>query len=54
MGRGGMVRTLPLKKRLAKEMRRAWAVPTWVIARTNRRVRFSNKRRHWRRAKIKP
>ena len=49
-----MVRTLSLKKKLAKEMRRAWAVPIWVIARTNRRVRFSNRRRHWRRAKIKP
>ncbi|HIQ29087.1 MAG TPA: 50S ribosomal protein L39e [Candidatus Caldiarchaeum subterraneum] len=49
-----MVRTYTLKKKLAKEMRRAWPVPTWVIARTNRNVRFSYRRRHWRRAKIKP
>ncbi|MEM3031663.1 MAG: 50S ribosomal protein L39e [Nitrososphaerota archaeon] len=49
-----MVKVLPLKKRLARELRRAWPVPTWVIARTRRDVRFSNRRRSWRRSRIKP
>ncbi|MDJ0269894.1 MAG: 50S ribosomal protein L39e [Aigarchaeota archaeon] len=49
-----MPRTFSLKKRLAKAARRAWPVPTWVIARTARRVRFSNRRRSWRRSSIKP
>ncbi|MEM0349760.1 MAG: hypothetical protein QXE96_05295 [Candidatus Caldarchaeum sp.] len=49
-----MVKTLAVKKRLAKEMRRAWSTPAWVVAKTRRRVRASNRRRSWRRAKIKP
>ncbi|MCS6784506.1 MAG: hypothetical protein RMI43_00825 [Candidatus Caldarchaeum sp.] len=50
----GMVKTLPVKKRLAKEMRRAWPTPAWVVAKTRRRVRASHRRRSWRRSSIKP
>ena len=47
------IRNLPLKKRLAKAMRRSWPVPTWVIAKTHGRVRFHAKQRHWRRGRLK-
>ncbi|MCF8885528.1 MAG: 50S ribosomal protein L39e [Nitrososphaerota archaeon] len=48
------IRTLALKKRLAKALRRGWSVPAWVILRTHRKVRVSAKWRHWRRSgKIK-
>ncbi|MEM1945390.1 MAG: hypothetical protein QW470_04675 [Candidatus Caldarchaeum sp.] len=49
-----MVKTLPVKKRLAREMRRAWATPAWVVAKTRRHVRSSHRRRSWRRSRIKP
>lgn len=50
-----MARTLPLKKRLAAAGRRAEPVPAWIIARTRRTVRMSNRARNWRRsAGIKP
>ncbi|MCS7137430.1 MAG: 50S ribosomal protein L39e [Candidatus Caldarchaeum sp.] len=49
-----MVKTLAVKKRLAREMRRAWPTPAWVIARTRRNVRTSRRRRHWKRSRIKP
>ncbi len=41
------------KRRLAKAGKQAQAVPTWVIAKTNGKVRTHPKRRHWRRNKIK-
>ncbi|MEM2095232.1 MAG: hypothetical protein QXX19_05700 [Candidatus Caldarchaeum sp.] len=49
-----MVKTLAVKKRLSREMRRAWATPAWVVAKTRRNVRTSRRRRHWKRSKIKP
>ncbi|MCL7385711.1 MAG: 50S ribosomal protein L39e [Thaumarchaeota archaeon] len=49
-----MARTLPLKKRLARAMRRSWPVPSWVILRTARKVRTHERRRHWRTSRIKP
>ena len=49
-----MVKTLPVKKRLARQLRRAWPTPAWVVARTRRHVRASNRRRSWRRSKLKP
>jgi len=52
-----MARNKPLAKklRLAKAMRRARAVPTWVVAKTLGRVRRSHRQRHWRRGgRIKP
>ncbi|MGB9759389.1 MAG: 50S ribosomal protein L39e [Thermoproteota archaeon] len=38
-----------LKTRLIAKARRAFGVPAWVILKTNRRVRVSYRRRHWRR-----
>jgi len=47
------IRTLVLKKKLAKAMKRAWPVPAWVMIRTKGRFRFHAKRRFWRRGRIK-
>ncbi|MGD6851812.1 MAG: 50S ribosomal protein L39e [Candidatus Bathyarchaeia archaeon] len=46
----------PAKKlRLAKAGNEAQSVPTWVIARTDGKVRVNPKsRRNWRTSKIKP
>ena len=40
------------KNRLAKATRQAKSVPTWVIVRTNRKVRTNPKRRNWRQRKL--
>jgi len=50
-----MARNKPTAKklRLAKAGKESKAVPTWVIAKTNGRVRSNPKRRRWRQRKIK-
>lgn len=40
------------KNRLLKALKVASAVPTWVIVRTNRKVRTNPKRRDWRHRKL--
>jgi large subunit ribosomal protein L39e len=40
------------KNRLAKAGKQARSVPTWVIVRTNRKVRSNPKRRNWRQRKL--
>jgi large subunit ribosomal protein L39e len=42
-----------VKKRLMKMRRQAYPVPTWVVARTKRKVRTHPKERAWRRQKLK-
>jgi large subunit ribosomal protein L39e len=42
-----------IKKRLYKKLRLSFSVPTWIMVRTNRRVRRSAKQRNWRRSKLK-
>jgi large subunit ribosomal protein L39e len=49
----GSIKTSGEKKRLTKARRTNKPVPTWVIVRTNRRVRTTPKRRHWRSRKLK-
>ena len=49
-----MPRTLTLKKRLAKAHRHSHGIPTWIILKTQGRVRTHSKRRTWRRGRIKP
>ncbi|BCU68304.1 50S ribosomal protein L39e [Sulfolobales archaeon HS-7] len=46
-------KTLPLKLRLGKAMRRTSPVPAWVIVRTNSKFRTNPIRREWRRNKLK-
>ncbi|HHI30729.1 50S ribosomal protein L39e [Methanosarcinales archaeon ex4572_44] len=41
------------KKRLAKAHNQNQRVPSWAIAKTNRKVVNHPKRRHWRRSKLK-
>lgn len=40
------------KNRLTKAGRQSRSPPTWVIVRTNRKVRTNPKRRQWRRRKL--
>ncbi len=40
------------KNRLTKATKRAKPVPTWVVVRTNRRVRSNPKKRKWRQRKL--
>ncbi len=40
------------KNRLIKARKENYSVPTWVIARTNRKVRSNTKHRSWRRTKL--
>ena len=51
-----MARNKPLGKklRMAKALNSNVSVPTWIMVRTNGKVRTHPKRRHWRRSKIKP
>ncbi|MHA1338916.1 MAG: 50S ribosomal protein L39e [Promethearchaeota archaeon] len=50
----GLKRTLGKKIRLAKRGRQNRNIPTWIVLKTNRRVRYSpHSRRHWRSNKLK-
>jgi large subunit ribosomal protein L39e len=40
------------KNRLTKAGKRSRSVPTWVIVKTNRKVRSNPKRRNWRQRKL--
>lgn len=40
------------KNRLMKARKSNASVPTWVIARTNRKTRSNAKHRYWRRTKL--
>lgn len=46
-------KALSRKLRYAKEMVSSSAVPSWIVVRTNRKVRTHPKRRQWRTTKIK-
>ena len=50
-----MARNKPLgrKLRLARALKSNSSVPAWVVLKTNRRVRMTPKRRHWRVSKLK-
>ncbi len=48
----GSVKRSSKKNRLIRAAKRAKSVPTWVIVRTNRRVRTNPKQRHWNRRKL--
>ncbi len=49
----GRNKTSGVKIRLYKKFRRTFSVPTWIMVRTNRKVRRSAKQRSWRRSKLK-
>jgi large subunit ribosomal protein L39e len=49
----GSVKDKSKKNRLIKDRKQAAPVPTWVVIKTNRNVRFNPKQRDWRRQKLK-
>lgn len=42
------------KKRIIKRIKQNGTVPTWVIIKTDRKVRTNPKRRQWRRSRMRP
>ncbi len=46
------VKDVSKKNRLTKAGKQARSPPTWVIVRTNRKVRSTPKRRNWRQRKL--
>ena len=46
------VKDVSKKTRLAKAGKQARSPPTWVIVKTNRKVRSTPKRRSWRQRKL--
>ncbi|HMD78417.1 MAG TPA: hypothetical protein VKF39_00360 [Nitrososphaerales archaeon] len=46
------VKDVSKKKRLTKATRQSRTPPTWVVVRTNRKVRSTPKRRNWRQRKL--
>ena len=49
----GRVKDTSKKNRLIKATKRTRSVPTWVIVRTNRKVRSNPKNRNWRQRRLK-
>ncbi|EOA31810.1 hypothetical protein CARUB_v10015033mg, partial [Capsella rubella] len=41
-----------IKKKLGKKMRQNRPIPNWIRLRTDNRIRYNAKRRHWRRTKL--
>lgn len=48
----GSVKDKSKKNRLMKARKQASPVPTWVVVKTNRHVRFNPKQRDWRKQKL--
>ncbi|MHA1115055.1 MAG: 50S ribosomal protein L39e [Candidatus Heimdallarchaeum aukensis] len=46
-------KVLSRKLRYAKSMKTNSSVPSWIVVRTNRRVRTHPKRRSWRQVRVK-
>jgi len=49
----GAIKTLLMKKRLAKKQRQNRPLPNWFRYKTDNKIRYNAKRRHWRRTKLK-
>ncbi len=49
----GRVKDTSKKNRLIRAGKRARSVPTWVVLKTNRKVRTNPKNRSWRQRKLK-
>eukprot|EP00695_Tsukubamonas_globosa_P003172 TRINITY_DN4_c0_g1_i4.p3 TRINITY_DN4_c0_g1~~TRINITY_DN4_c0_g1_i4.p3 ORF type:complete len:52 (+),score=25.32 TRINITY_DN4_c0_g1_i4:77-232(+) len=48
----GAVKTLALKRKLAKKAKQNRPVPYWIRFRTDNTIRYNAKRRNWRRTKL--
>lgn len=49
----GANKTLLMKRRLAKKQRQNRPLPNWFRYKTDNKIRYNAKRRHWRRTKLK-
>jgi large subunit ribosomal protein L39e len=49
----GSVKDKSKKNRLTKARKQSAPVPTWVVIKTNRKIRFNPKQRDWRRQKLR-
>ncbi|EGC38355.1 hypothetical protein DICPUDRAFT_53355 [Dictyostelium purpureum] len=45
-------KTLKVKKVLGKAQKCNRSVPGWIRLKTDNKIRYNNKRRHWRRTKL--
>ncbi|KAF6143690.1 hypothetical protein GIB67_021700 [Kingdonia uniflora] len=45
-------KTFIIKKKLAKKQRQNRPIPNWIRMRTDNKIRYNAKRRHWRRTKL--
>lgn len=45
-------KTFRVKKTLAKKLKQNRPIPQWIRMRTDNKIRYNAKRRHWRRTKI--
>ncbi|KAL6216064.1 hypothetical protein ACLB2K_009291 [Fragaria x ananassa] len=45
-------KTFIIKKKLGKKMRQNRPIPHWIRLRTDNKIRYNAKRRHWRRTKL--
>ena len=48
----GAIKTLRLKKKLARAYKQNRPLPNWIRLRTGNNIRYNYKRRHWRRTKL--
>ena len=49
----GSIKSFKTKVKMAKKMRQNRPLPQWFRMKTNTKIRYNSKRRHWRRTKAK-
>ncbi|XP_055966981.1 60S ribosomal protein L39-like, partial [Sorex fumeus] len=45
-------KTFGIKRFLAKKQKQNWPNPQWIRMKTDDKIRYNSKRRHWRRTKL--
>lgn len=48
----GSIKKFSLKKKLAKKINQNRQMPNWCRQKTDNKIRYNFKRRHWRRTKL--
>ena len=49
----GSIKTFAKKTRMAKKIKQNRPLPNWIRYRTDNKIRYNARRRHWRRTKLK-
>ena len=49
----GSIKTFRKKIRMAKKIKQNRPLPNWIRYRTDNKIRYNARRRHWRRTKLK-